>query len=372
MEIHVLRVRQPIGDFYVGVISWASLVSICRTDVRRLVRQPSDASAEQGDVFAYMGIQRPLSPSRVAEIQEYVRAVDACFPNTIIISVPSSHVKSGDGHSIWIRKQPDVATVIDGQHRLAGFSGQVDLDFDLAVTIFVDMEVQQQAYLFSTINAKQVRINPSLARDLLDFSSIDTPEKVAHNIAKAMNADPLGPWNYQIKMLGRQDEISKGIITQHMFVTELIDLMYSAQKYQNRARSLLKEAKNDRTVLRTLEVDGVRYPFWALYLEGRDDAIRKVMDNYFSAVCEAFPDDWLNPSRILSKTTGYQALMLQLRMLVPLGLRQRSLTKEFFLPYLRSAHRRLEELERPLTVVEFGLGRGAAAELRLVMFGEEQ
>ena len=35
-----------------------------------------------------MGIQRPLITKRVAEISEYVRTLDACFPTAVILAVP--------------------------------------------------------------------------------------------------------------------------------------------------------------------------------------------------------------------------------------------------------------------------------------------
>lgn len=240
-----------------------------------------------------MGIQRPLNEERVSEIRDYVRTVDACFPNSIIIAVSSEDTKvEPNTSSLFIRNRPDVATVIDGQHRLAGFSDDFDLNFQLLVTIFTDMEVQDQAYLFSTINTKQTRINPSLARDLLEFSTIETPEKVAHNIAKASNLDNDSPWYRQIKMLGVKDEISNGIITQHAFVTEIIRLLYPAKNYQNPVRSTLKESKNDRTRLRSLEISSSEYPFWDFYMESHDELIKKILDNYFQAVKEVFPEDY--------------------------------------------------------------------------------
>ncbi len=370
IEVPAITVKQPIGEFYVGVTSWSDLLKVCDVNVRRPAESGTGEEAEEPDVFAYIGIQRPLDPTRVAEIQNYVRTVDACFPNTIIITVSGKNLETDGASRVRIRNVPKAATIIDGQHRLEGFRNRPEIMFQLLVTIFVDLELQEQAYLFSTINTKQTRINPSLNRDLLEFSNIETPEKIAHNVAKVMSWEVDGPWFRQIKMLGTKDALSAGMITQHAFVTPIIEMIYPARKYQNLVRSLLKEHKNDRNHLNRLVVGADKFPFWPFYIEGQDAAIKQVLDNYFRAVKETFPEDWLNPASLLSKTTGYSALMLELRSLIPLGVKEGSLKKEFFLPYLTQARTRLQQSRRSLTQLEFGSGLAAARGLQRAMFGD--
>jgi len=359
---------QPIGSYYVGVVPARDLVEVARADVRRLSEAAKERIAE-GDVFAeYMGIQRPLSPLRVREIRDYVRTVDASFPNTIIVTV-SSHDVAVAGNVMQMRRAPEVATIIDGQHRLAGFQNGVSADFDLIVTVFVDMEREEQAYLFATINTKQTKINPSLARDLLDFSTVETPEKIAHGIAKVFNGDP-GPWFRKIKMLGHIDELSAGIITQHAFTKEIIEMYYDSARYHNVVRSTLKEHKGKRGRLATfVQASPARYPFWQFYLEGRDDVVHKILLNYFKAFEEAFPEEWGNPRYILSKTTGYRAIMLELRRLVPVGIGTGSLSFEFFREVALASRARLRERGDSLTVDEFGIGEVGAGKLRESLFG---
>ncbi len=374
VDIPVLKATQPIGDFYVGVVPWKLLSKISRADIRRLVEvsQGAEADIDQrgtDDVFEYMGIQRPLDPARVKEIREYVQTVDACFPNTIIVSVSSHDVEIRDS-ILRVVSKPGTAVIIDGQHRLAGFSLDTKVDFDLLVTFFIDLELEEQAYLFSTINTKQTRINPSLARDLLEFSSVETPEKVAHAIAKSMNTDINSPWHGQIKMLGSRDaSVPDGQITQHAFVTQIVGLIYPTRTLYNRVRSTLKESRNQREKLRGLDFDSAKYPLWGFYIERRDDAIKKILVNYFSTVRDVFPEDWLNPAGILSKTTGYRALMVELRQLLIEGMKTGNLSKDFFMPVLSKARGRLELSRNRLTVQDFGAGEDAARQLWQVMFG---
>src|SRR5712675_1454790 len=76
----MLTIEQPIGAFFVGVMSWKTLLDITFFDVRRIVR-------ERRDVETYLGIQRELRQDRVEELRQYVNYKDASFPTGIIIAV---------------------------------------------------------------------------------------------------------------------------------------------------------------------------------------------------------------------------------------------------------------------------------------------
>ena len=212
VEIKVIELEQPIGRFYVGVVKAKDLYDICKTEVRRMERK--------GDIENYIGIQRPLSKDRVKEIKKYVKTIDASFPNTIILSLNPDNVEVED-NCLFVKRQNDSATIIDGQHRLSGFEDYEPDVFELIVTIFIDLEDEEKAHLFSIINTKQTKINPSLAQDLLEFSKIETPSKVAHNVAKLMNSDEDGPWCGKIKMLGTKSNENE-IITQSAFTKEIV------------------------------------------------------------------------------------------------------------------------------------------------------
>ena len=73
----VLRVQQPIGEFYVGVLNARRLCEITHFDVRRILRER--------EFETYLGIQRPLKESRVKQIELFVETVDACFPTAVIL-----------------------------------------------------------------------------------------------------------------------------------------------------------------------------------------------------------------------------------------------------------------------------------------------
>src|SRR5216683_2090291 len=79
LSIRALRVRQPIGEFFIGAIDSRRLCEITDFDIRHLLKdRPIDT---------YIGIQRKINPKRVEEIQKYVATIDACFPTAVILSV---------------------------------------------------------------------------------------------------------------------------------------------------------------------------------------------------------------------------------------------------------------------------------------------
>src|SRR5579862_8079387 len=75
-----IKLSQPVGDFFVGVMTYAALREIAFFDVRRRLQ-------EQRDIERYLGIQRPLNAVRVRELEKYVTFYDATFPTSIIIAV---------------------------------------------------------------------------------------------------------------------------------------------------------------------------------------------------------------------------------------------------------------------------------------------
>ena len=77
VTIPVLSISQPIGDFFVGVMSAEDVVTISWADVRSM----------ENELNNYMGIQRRLSKDRVNNLNSYVNTFDATFPTSVILSV---------------------------------------------------------------------------------------------------------------------------------------------------------------------------------------------------------------------------------------------------------------------------------------------
>ncbi len=201
-----IELEQPIGTFYIGAVKSHDLVRISYADVRRI---------RERDIEVLSGIQRPLSQKRVEELQKYVKNVDASFPTGIILAVDSTNAKyEAESQTMFLRNADNVAQIIDGQHRIAGLIGYRGDNFMLNVILFIDMDKEDQAILFATINLKQTVVSKSLAYDLFEFAETRSPQKTCHNIAKLLNSRPGSPFEKRIMILGTATGAPNETITQ--------------------------------------------------------------------------------------------------------------------------------------------------------------
>lgn len=298
-----IKVVQPIGEFYIGAIKSKNLSHISYVDVRRIEN-------EERDVERYLGIQRPLSKGRIKELKEYVQNIDATFPTSIVIAIPSDKAEYNENDkTIKIQYAEDVAKIIDGQHRIAGLEDYVDDNFQLIVTIFVEMDIEDQAMVFATINLEQTKVPKSLAYDLYEYTKSRSPQKTCHNITKLLNIKEQSPFKDKIKILGVATGKPQESITQSTFVERLMNLISNEP---DKDRRLLKGGKKPK---RATGSDIKKLIFRNMFLDEEDAEIAKNIWNYFKAVEKKWPDAWpkVKSGNILNRTTGFGALMRFLR-----------------------------------------------------------
>lgn len=308
--VDALRVRQPIGDFFSATISYKHLCKISYFDVRRVLKER--------DVERYLGIQRPLNDRRVAELEKYVNFLDATFPSSIILAIDEEYASyDTESHKLTLRNfkpqedKPSIAIanlarVLDGQHRIAGlfeFKGET---FELAVTIFVGSDAADQAYIFSTVNLEQTKVNKSLAYDLYELARTRSPQKTAHNVAVALDRNKESPFYQRIKRLGFATTDRKfETLTQATFVESLLGMISEDPKLDR--DKLLRGIALDKA-----SVDKQpKLIFRNLFIDNDDVKIATTLDNYFQAVRSRWPEAWAFQGQgwVLNKTNGFKALM---------------------------------------------------------------
>lgn len=346
--LNIIQVTQPIGELYIGKLDGITLYQMAKADMRRIT--------ENDD---YIGIQRSLDLDRVKEIKKYVKTIDASFPNSIILNLDSKKILDSTENTLTIEKANDTFTIIDGQHRLAGFSEGDIPNFELMVTILIDLDYEQQSLLFSTINTEQRRVDPSNKYDLAEYSSVKTPRKIARELALAFTIDKDSPWFNKIKMTGKKDRLSQeGIITLKAFVEPILNYIYPESDYYE-IRNELMIAKQDQETeenikfseaLREREYDKNTYIFWELYKSEQEDIIYKILLNYFRAFRDTFKTDWGNKNSILTKSIGYNAMMKLFLDIYKIGFERENLSYNFFESYLQ----KLSPLKGKLSSKEFG------------------
>lgn len=346
MKIPFLKITQPIGSFYMTSIKASELIKIVRVIPR----------SESND-----GVQRDLSVKRVSELADFCNDSDAAFPTAIIISVVSDcNIKIDEEcREFEIDENEYVGNVIDGQHRLAGLmkSGKAD-DFELPVVFMFDLTLEEEAYVFSVINSKQTTVSSSLIFDLFGLSSARSPQRTAHEIARALNMRKDSPFYERLKMLGKKEENQENAtLSQGTFVKTLLSLICTPGEIEL------------RPMLGGLDLAPKKnMPFRRFYILKRDDIILKVLMNCFNAVKEVFPDHWANPNNnILWKSTGFGGIIKSLNDLIMLGIKDKKLTKDFFVDCFNNLNSYLEQEGRSLTS-EFFPGGGEQQQRKLADF----
>ena len=330
-EIKVIEITQPIGTFYIGKINSNDLIE--SSYVRR-----------RGED----GIQRELSNKREKEIESYCKDPDATFPTPIILAVDSSICElKNDATLIEYEDDKYIFEIIDGQHRVGGIrraNYSTGFSCELVVVLMFDLTEEEKAYVFSTINSNQTKVDKSLIYDLFELSTKRSPLKTCHYIARIMNSKDTYPFYQKLKMLGKKEHGSN-TLSQGTFVKGLVELI-SKDPQEDMIR-----IKNGDKLLQDEKL-----PLRNLFINEKDDIILKILKNYFTAVSVVFKKEWNSNDYILTKTTGYLALMKAFGKFYNYGMKQGRLDEEFFVSIFMKIKNIFEHKYILLTSKEFQAG----------------
>lgn len=353
VQFPAIAIQQPIGTFFLSTLPASKLLKIVTIRQRSLEDPEGDA------------VQRQLSLKRISEIALYTTDPDATFPTPIIVACSSSIVEFANGE---IRFDDDqvIGEVIDGQHRVRGLQLAMTTDADsvgkfmLPVVFMLDLEPYDKAYVFSTINSKQTPVPRSLIYDLFELSKTRSPWKTCHEVARALNASKDGPFYKGLKMLGKRTAPTE-YLTQGSFVTQLV------------ARISRKPQADEIAVKRGEKVaDDASLPFRFYWVNDRDEIIVRILENYFGAIQDEFPEEWNPPTAdnfILRKTVGFVGLTKAFDSIWPAVKENKSASRESFKVFAQQFRENLSG--RPLTAEEFGSSGAEAGELQQALCGQE-
>ena len=310
MNFPIISFEQPAGTFLMSVLPVSEVIRISQADPRKF---------DNVTLETVGGIQREPSPRRINEIAEYSDTVDAAFPTPILLAIDSANCTI-DGNTISIPKDK-VADIVDGQHRVLGLmrSNQKE-KLNIPVVFMLDATKEQSALLFATINGKQTKVPASLIYDLFGVTKGRSPQKTAHEIARALNGMDTSPWYRRLKMLGKKSPDSKESLSQGTFVKFLLP---NISENPDADLDLIKRG-----------LDTPSYPdcIFNDYFKSADDAtILKIMLNVFGAAKKTWLHEWDRPEEfVVSKTLGYTGIMLALPKMVIKGRELKTLTGAYF------------------------------------------
>lgn len=331
-KILLFEVKQPIGSFYLGKIKMSELKKIAFIERR-------DATGK--------GIQRQIKEDKISDIAYYCKDPDAVFPTPIILAVNGKEelVEKYPNSDIYeIDLETLSAEIIDGQHRFEGIKNAGLEDIYIPIAVMFNLDNSAKAYIFSTINKNQTKVDKALIYELFGVAVERSPYKTCHEIAKVLNTKEDSAFCGKIKMLERRTAPEE-TLSQGTFVTHLLKLI------TNQPNKDTIDSKND------LEIkDNPNLVFRKYYKQNRDDVIVKILLNYFNAAKKIFCKEWAEEKYILTKTTGYSALVRALRTLVPYGENMGDLSQEFFEAIFEKLKKHLQSQQIELTSAHFPSG----------------
>jgi DGQHR domain-containing protein len=319
LSIPVFELSQPVGAFFIGVMRADHLFSIWRFDYRRM--QYTSGYVD------FLGIQRELNIRRIGEIKQYVRTTDACFPTSIVISIDEKCARIEDTEIVGAKilkifeyvdeqspelsiKLEEVASIIDGQHRLKGLEEANAAEFEMPVSIFVGPDDATEAMIFSTVNQAQTKVNKSLVYDLFSLATSRSPEKTCHEIVVALDRMEESPFQNRIKRLGVATEGRFGETLSQATIVKGILPYITNDPVADRDRG-----KRFGFWDPSLERDYKKRIFYEFFRRNEDAKILNNLLNYFSAIKERWPKAWAatGTGNIINRTNGYNGFVRFLR-----------------------------------------------------------
>ena len=259
--------------------------------------------------------QRMISSSRLKDIGTFI-AKGGFFPTNILVNFSDaprfeliSNKENTDPNSkfgwLTLPAKYRSAWIIDGQHRLYGFShlDEKFLDQSLFVLAFEKMSVQKEADLFITINHKQKSVPQSLLVSLLadirmgDSDPSTALTALASAVIRVLNIDKTSPLSRRFAIHGVPPEVS-----QNLTISEAVKgLRASGLIGKLSGSTIAPGALSDTTDEATIQ------------------RATAVLNNYFEAVREANPTRWeagreafiaVNPGirahlRVISEVVSY-------------------------------------------------------------------
>jgi DGQHR domain-containing protein len=121
------------------------------------------------------GFQRVLDKARASEIAKYIDSGFGTIPSSIVLSAqPDAGLEViGRGKTIQFKDTPRAFLVLDGQHRVYGFS-LAQTPLRVPVVIYNGLNRQDESKLFIDINTKQRPVPNELLLDIKRLAEYET------------------------------------------------------------------------------------------------------------------------------------------------------------------------------------------------------
>lgn len=124
------------------------------------------------------GFQRELDIKRAREIAKYIDSGHGTIPSAIILSaqIEADLKIIGKGKTVEFNDVPNAFLVLDGQHRVYGFS-IAESSLRVPVVIYNDLSRRDESRLFIDINSKQRGVPNELLLDIKRMAEYENDEE---------------------------------------------------------------------------------------------------------------------------------------------------------------------------------------------------
>jgi DGQHR domain-containing protein len=165
LRYSVSRVTQGKQVFYTLTMPSEVLARTCKVSTRK--EDPS------------LGFQRELDVKRAAEIARYIDEGVGTIPNSIVLSAQSEADLRivGRGKTLEFNDAPGVFLILDGQHRVYGFS-KAEKSLRVPVVLYNGLTRKEESRLFIDINTKQRPVPTQLLLDIKQVAEIEDDSEI--------------------------------------------------------------------------------------------------------------------------------------------------------------------------------------------------
>lgn len=170
LRYSVSTVRQGKHEFYTLTMPSEVLGRTCAV------------SSRKEDPIA--GFQRSLDEKRAQEIASYIDNGVGTIPNSIVLSAqPNAELKIvGKGKTLEFTDVPGAFLILDGQHRVYGFTKALT-SLRVPVVVYNGLSRKDETRLFIDINTKQRPVPPQLLLDIKRLADIeDASEAILRDV----------------------------------------------------------------------------------------------------------------------------------------------------------------------------------------------
>ncbi|TVM13724.1 hypothetical protein DPQ33_18180 [Oceanidesulfovibrio indonesiensis] len=313
IKINNMEVEVPATQGKMGGITFYNFL-IKPSDLLKIAYISHQTSMTMEDLETY---QRMLKPDRLKKIGAYIDS-GGQFPTNIVVNIkekrplkfePMGKLNDSSFGKLFLPKKYAVAWIIDGQHRLYGFTFSKRFeDFQedtntVPVLAYENMDSSKESQLFVDINCEQQKVQRNLLNELYSTLHWESPifkERVAalsSRLIMLLNKESGSP--FIDKILTTDQKKSN---TRCLTLTNFLDGLTENKFFGEEKKSGI--------------VPGFLTATYAENLSETLEKGKKILICYFNTIKNKAPEDWARGSLSSESEVGFSSTNIGIRSLL--------------------------------------------------------